>query len=101
MIVWTSCCWIKSLETVIGDHVAEWLRPLIFRALNRSSSHCCDRVTYETGKVLLAGGQVVFLRDLPFRTTVRLTQLKMSEIILTGRKRKKKKNKKKKKKINK
>ena len=40
--------------------MVEWLRPLIFRALNRSS-----RVTCETGQVLFAGGQVVFLGALP------------------------------------
>ena len=47
------------------------------------------RVTYEISQVLLAGGQVVFLGDLPFSPHLRLTRLKMSEIILTGRKIKK------------
>ena len=41
------------------------------------------RVTCETSQVLLAGGQVFFLGNLP---TLRLTRLKMSEIILTSRK---------------
>ena len=53
--------------------VAEWLRILIFSALN----HCFTavglslaRVTCEKSQVLLAGGQVVFLRDLPFSTNL-------------------------------
>ena len=51
--------------------VAEWVRPLVFSALNRSSSYRCwfaslARVTCETSHVLLAGGWVVFLGDLPF-----------------------------------
>ena len=37
-------------------------------------------------KLLLEGGQVVFLEDLPFSPHAWLTQLKMSEIILMGRK---------------
>ena len=52
--------------------MAEWLRSLIFSALN----HChlaavgssLARVTYETSKVLLAGGQV-FLAHLSRRLT--------------------------------
>ena len=45
------------------------------------------RVTCETSQVLLAGGQVVFLGGSPvFCLTLRLTWLKMSEIILTGHK---------------
>ena len=44
------------------------------------------RVICETSRVLLAGDQMVFLGDLPFSPTLRLTRLKMSEIILTGRK---------------
>ena len=43
-------------------------------------------VTCETSQVLLVGGQVVFLGDLPFSPTLRLAQLKMSEIILKGHK---------------
>ena len=38
------------------------------------------RVTCETSQVLLAGGQVVFLRDLPLSSHLAI------EIILTGRK---------------
>ena len=52
--------------------MAEWLRTLIFSALNRSSSHRCGfaldlaRVTCETSQVLLAGVKFVFLGDLPY-----------------------------------
>ena len=52
--------------------MGEWLRSLIFSALNRSSSHRCGfepslGVTGKTSQVsLLADGQVVFLGDLPF-----------------------------------
>ena len=66
--------------------MAEWLWSLTFSVLNRSLSHrcgfepsSCDRVTCETSLVLLAGGQVVFLRDLPFLPHLMI----MSEIILT------------------
>ena len=49
--------------------VAEWLRPLIFSSLNRLSftavGSSLTRVTCETNQVLLAGGQVFFLGDLP------------------------------------
>ena len=51
--------------------MAEWLRRLIFSALNRSSSHrwgsSLAQVTCETSQILLADGQVVFLRDLTFQ----------------------------------
>ena len=52
--------------------MAEWLRPLIFSALNPSSSQgtavgsSLTRVTCKTIQVLFAGGQVFFLGDLPF-----------------------------------
>ena len=60
-------------------HLTQFLGPAVGSSL--------ARVTCETSQVLLAGGQVVFLGDLPFSPgTLRLTQLKMSEIILTGRK---------------
>ena len=49
------------------------------------------RVTCETSQVLLACGQVVFLGISHFYPTLRLTRLKMSEIILTGHKTKKNK----------
>ena len=42
------------------------------------------RVTCETSQVLLVGGQVVLFGDPPFWPHLRLTQLKMSEIMLTG-----------------
>ena len=44
----------------------EWSRTLIFSALNRLSSYCCGFEPSSTSQVLLGGGQVVFLRDLPF-----------------------------------
>ena len=43
------------------------------------------RVKCGTSEVLFAGGQVVFLRDLPFLPHL-MTWLKISEIILSGRK---------------
>ena len=48
--------------------MVEWLRLLIFSALYCSSSlgWSLAWVTCETSQVLLAGDQVVFLRDLPF-----------------------------------
>ena len=50
--------------------MAEWLRTLIFRALNHLSAYRCwfkpGLVTCETSQVLLADGQVFFLGDLPF-----------------------------------
>ena len=57
---------------------------MIFSALNSSSSHCCRAQLRSRDQ--LAGGPVVFLGDLTFCPTLRLTGLKMSEIILTGRK---------------
>ena len=48
----------------------EWLRPLIFSALNRSSSHCCgfERCSCHMWDTPSSAcrWQVVFLRDLPF-----------------------------------
>ena len=70
--------------------MAEWFRMLIFSALNHTSTHRCgfgsssDHMTGETSKVLLAGGQVVFLSL--FHHTLQLIRLIISEIILTGRK---------------
>ena len=49
--------------------MAEWLGPLFFSALNHSSSHHCmfePSSGHVRRQVLLAGGQMVFLRDLPF-----------------------------------
>ena len=50
--------------------MTEWLRLLIFSALNCLSSHCCgfdpSSGHSETSQVLLAGGQVLFLEDPPF-----------------------------------
>ena len=57
-------------EAKIIDPVAEWLRPLIFSALNpfhlTAVGSSLARVTRETSQVLPAGGQVVFLADVPF-----------------------------------
>ena len=70
--------------------VAEWSRMLNLSTLNHFLSQCCGLelghklVTSETNQVLLAGGQVVFLWDLPFCPTLQLTLLKKSEIILKG-----------------
>ena len=50
--------------------MVEWLRPLIFSALiaRHLTAVSCSLapVTCETSQVLLAGGQVFFLGDLPF-----------------------------------
>ena len=52
---------------LLSTPVAEWLKSLIFSALNRSSSHHREfQPTCETRQVLLAGVQVFFLGDLPF-----------------------------------
>ena len=67
--------------------MAQWLRPLIFSALNRSPSHRCGfepssgRVPCETRQVRFAGGQVVFLGDLPFSPHLAIDSAQMSEII--------------------
>ena len=68
--------------------MAEWLRPLIISALNRSSSHRC---VFEprSGDVRQAKFYLRVVRWFlsvisRFRPTYRLTRLKMSEIILTG-----------------
>ena len=45
--------------------MSEWLRLLIFSTLNSSSSHRCG-FEPSWGHVMLVGGQVVFLGDLPF-----------------------------------
>ena len=61
---------------------AEWLRMLIFGALNCLSAYCCGLslavVTCETIQVLLVDGQIIFLRDLPFlpHLTIDLAQNK-------------------------
>ena len=46
--------------------VAEWLRTLIFSAFIAAVDSSLARVTCEASQVLLAGGQVVFLGELPF-----------------------------------
>ena len=48
--------------------MVEWLKMLIFSALNCSSSasSCPARVICGTSQILLAGGQVFFLGAFPF-----------------------------------
>ena len=47
--------------------MAEWLKQLIFSARHLTTvSSSLARVIYEISQALLAGGQVVFLGDLPF-----------------------------------
>ena len=49
--------WIMETK-ILAAPVAEWLRTLIFSALNHPPC--------KTSQVLLAGGQVIFLGDFPF-----------------------------------
>lgn len=65
-------------------HVAGRLRIIIISHHLTGVSSSLSRVTLETSLVLLAGGQGFFSRGSP--VLPHLTQLKMSEIILTGRK---------------
>ena len=65
--------------------MAECLRTLIFSALT-SVGLSLARVICETSQALLAGGQVFFSGISHFCPTLRLTRLKMREIILTGHK---------------
>ena len=46
--------------------VAEWLRMLVFSALNHSLSHRYGFEPSSASQVLFAGSQVGFLGDLPF-----------------------------------
>ena len=74
-----------------GGPLADWLRPLIISALNRSSSNRCGfepRSGHMWDKPSSASGwSGGFFPGIPlFRPTYRLTRLKMNEIILTGRK---------------
>ena len=71
---WGLCSLLVALPgdrfTTFAAPVTEWLRPLIFAILNRLPSHRCwfepCSGHSETSQVLLAGGQVLFLGDLPF-----------------------------------
>ena len=70
--------------------VVEWLRMLIFSTLNRPSSHLCG-LDSSSGNVTLAKFRLrvvgwFFSWTSCFRPTLWLTWLKMSEIILMGRK---------------
>ena len=71
--------------------MAEWLRTLPVSLALSIARHLIavgsslPQVACETSQVLFPGGQVVFLGDSPFSPTLRLTRLKMSEIILTDR----------------
>ena len=70
--------------------MAEWLRTLISRTLKHLSSHRCwfepslGHMTCGPTQVLLAGGQIVFLWDLPLLPHLMMTPLKISIIILMG-----------------
>ena len=68
--------------------MAEWLRQLSFSALNRSSSHRCgfepSSGHVRQAKFCLWMVRWFFSGISCFRPTYRLTQLKMSEIVLTG-----------------
>ena len=79
--------------------VAELLRPLIFTALNRLSSHRCGFEPHSShmrqAMFCLRAVRCFFLGISRFCPTLWLTQLKMSEIILMGRKTQIKKKKKK------
>ena len=70
--------------------VAEWLRPIILSALNRSSSHRCGFEPRLGSHVRQANFCLRMVRGLfsgisRFRPTLRLARFKMSELILTGR----------------
>ena len=93
-----------SRKTAQAAPMAEWLRPLIFSALNPSSSYHCgfepNMGHVIQAKFCLSMGRWFFSGISRFHPTYRMTRLKVSEIILTGCKtqiHKKKKKKKKKK----
>ena len=54
------------LFLLVAAPVAEWLRTLIFSALNPNHLTAVGSHRCETSQVLLADDQVVFLGDLPF-----------------------------------
>ena len=70
--------------------MVEWLRTPIFSALNHSSSHCCgfepSSGHVRQAKFCLRVVRWFFSGISCFCPTSQLTQLKMSEIILMGRK---------------
>ena len=70
--------------------MAEWLRPLIFSALNRSSSHRCGFEAssghVRQAKFCLRVVRCFFFGDLSFSPHLRLAGLKVSEKILMVRK---------------
>ena len=69
-------CSVMSNKHILRGHIAtlvgpvvELFRLLTFSALNSSSSHHCGfepSSSHKTSQVLLAGGQVDFIGDLPF-----------------------------------
>ena len=67
---------------MVKDTNLEHPKPLIISLLGSSLA----RVTCQTSQVLLAGGQVFFLGELVFSPHLTIDWLKMSEIILMGRK---------------
>ena len=78
--------------------MVEWLSPLIFSALNHTSSDCCgfepSSGHVRRAKFCLRVVRCFFSGISRFRPALRLTRLKTSEIILTGRKTQIKKKKK-------
>ena len=70
-----------TLNNLSADPVAEWLRTLIFSALNRLSSHRCG---YEPSSFCLPMAMWFFSGISHFRPNSQLTRLKMSEIMLTS-----------------
>ena len=81
-------CEFSGLKWARKAPVAEWLRMLIFNAVNRSSSHRCVR----QAKFCLRVVRWFFSGFSCFHPTFRLTRLKMIGIILMGRRTQFKKN---------
>ena len=70
IMLFLQCRKIPDIKFWTASPVAVWLRPLIFSALNRSSSHHrgfeLARVSCEISQALLVGGHMFFLGDIPF-----------------------------------
>ena len=63
--------------------MAEWLRQLVSGVLYRLTISLLFVRASETRQVLLAGGQVIFIGDLPFTSKLMIdTAAKMGHIIL-------------------
>ena len=90
VFVWTVLkhwLWITQSEIYYEIRIGgpTRLRPLIFSALNRSSSHRCG-FEPRKAKFCLRVDMWFFSGISHFRPTYQLTRLQKSEIILTGRK---------------